>query len=185
MAESWLVMPVIVGAHEAPYTRHPPAERDTESYLVEACSGRRGCWGRAPSVDGLGVGSFSLAPDHAIDLAWRLGLSLRWVMEDPHGGAGGLNMLQHALRALEAGDAETIVLCAGDRLDRDAFRTLVETTTARPPSISRRSDSAARTPCSRSSPNGTRGRTASTRRSRLLPRPARLGGQPGAATASR
>ncbi|HEX4032844.1 MAG TPA: thiolase family protein [Solirubrobacteraceae bacterium] len=120
-------MAVIVGAHEAPYTRHPPAERDTESYLVEAVLGAVADAGVARGeIDGLGVSSFSLRPDHAIDLAWRLGLSLRWVMEDTNGGASGLNMLQHALRALEAGDANTIVLCAGDRIDRDAFRSLVD-----------------------------------------------------------
>src|SRR5579871_1987868 len=120
-------MAFIVGAHEAPYTRHPPADRDTESYLVEAVLGALADAGvERGAVDRLGVSSFSLAPDHAIDLAWRLGLSLRWVMEDTNGGASGLNMLQHALRALEAGDAETIVLCAGDRLDRGAFRALVE-----------------------------------------------------------
>jgi acetyl-CoA acetyltransferase len=77
------------------------------------------------SVDGLGVSSFSLLPDHAIDLAWRLGLRLRWVMEDTNGGASALNMLQHAIRAVEAGDAERIVLCAGDRLGRDGFAHLV------------------------------------------------------------
>ena len=78
------------------------------------------------AVDGLGVASFSLAPDHAIDLAWRLGLRVRWLMDDANGGASAVNMLQHAVRAIEAGDAETIVLCAGDHLDRAAFRRLVE-----------------------------------------------------------
>ena len=38
-------------------------------------------------------------------------------MEDTNGGASGVNMLQHALRAIEAGDAETIVLAAGDRME--------------------------------------------------------------------
>jgi acetyl-CoA acetyltransferase len=118
---------LIVGAHEATYTRHPPPERDTESYLVEAVLGALADAGiETGDVDGLGVSSFSLIPDHAIDLAWRLGLRLRWLMDDSNGGASGLNMLQHALRAIEAGDAETIVLCAGDRLDREAFRTLVD-----------------------------------------------------------
>jgi acetyl-CoA acetyltransferase len=127
LAQWRLPMGFIVGAHEAPYTRHPPPERDTESYLVEAVLGALGDAGvERRAVDGLGVSSFSLAPDHAIDLAWRLGLSLRWLMEDTNGGAGGLNMLQHALRAIAAGDAETVVLCAGDRLDRDAFRALVD-----------------------------------------------------------
>jgi acetyl-CoA acetyltransferase len=120
-------MSFIIGAHEAPYTRHPPAERDTESYLVEAVLGALADAGIEPGdVDGFGVSSFSLLPDHAIDLAWRLGLRLRWLMEDSNGGASALNMLQHALRAIEAGDAETIVLCAGDQLDREAFRRLVE-----------------------------------------------------------
>lgn len=67
-------------------------------------------------VDGLGLSSFSLSPDHTIDLAWRLGLSPRWIMEDPHGGASGVNLLQHAIRAVEAEDASTIVLVAGDNL---------------------------------------------------------------------
>jgi acetyl-CoA acetyltransferase len=120
-------MAVIVGAHEARYARHPPAERGTEAYLVDAVLGAIADAGIArEEIDGLGVSSFSLRPDHAIDLAWRLGLSLRWIMEDTNGGASGLNMLQHALRAVDAGDAGTIVLCAGDRLDRDAFRSLVE-----------------------------------------------------------
>ena len=43
-------------------------------------------------VDGLAVASFTLAPDHAADVAWRLGLRLRWLMEDTNGGASGLNM---------------------------------------------------------------------------------------------
>ena len=76
------------------------------------------------SVDGLGVSSFSLRPDHAIDLAWHLGLHLSWIMEDPHGGASGLNLLQHAVRAVEAGDARNILLLAGDHLDAAAFTRL-------------------------------------------------------------
>ena len=114
------------------------------------------------AVDGFGVSSFSLAPDHAIDLAWRLGLSLRWLMEDTNGGAGGLNMLQHALRAIEAGDAETIVLCAGDRLDRDGSAPSSTTTTAPPREQLAPLPSAARTPLSRSSPSATRSPTGSS-----------------------
>jgi acetyl-CoA acetyltransferase len=115
----------IVGAYETPYTRHPPADRDTTSYLAEAVAGALADAGiEHGAVDGLGVASFSLAPDHAIDLAWRLGLRVRWIMDDANGGASAVNLLGHAVRAIEAGDAETIVLCAGDHLDRDAFRAL-------------------------------------------------------------
>jgi acetyl-CoA acetyltransferase len=117
---------VIAGAFEARYERHPSAGRDTSSLLAEAVTGAlRDAGVSRECVDGLGVASFSLTPDHAVDLAWRLGLRIRWLMEDPHGGASGLNLLQHALRAIEAGDAETVVLCSGDRLDRAAFAHLV------------------------------------------------------------
>lgn len=118
--------PLIVGAHEARYERRPPAGRDTKELLKEAVLGALADAGLGlKDVDGFGVASFSLKPDHAVDLAWHLGLSPRWLMEDPHGGASGLNLLSHALRAIEAGDAETIVLCSGDHLDRDAFADLV------------------------------------------------------------
>jgi acetyl-CoA acetyltransferase len=117
---------LIVGAFEARYERHPPAERGTQEILKEAILGALSDAGLGlKDVDGFGVASFSLKPDHAVDLAWHLGLSPRWLMEDPHGGASGLNLLSHALRAIEAGDAETIVLCSGDHLDRDSFADLV------------------------------------------------------------
>ena len=117
----------IAGAHETPYARHPPDGTDTTGILAAAVAGALADAGiDHGAVDGLGVASFSLVPDHAIDLAWRLGLRVRWLMDDANGGASAVNMLQHAVRAIEAGDAETIVLCAGDHLDRAAFRRLVE-----------------------------------------------------------
>ncbi|WP_040597667.1 thiolase family protein [Patulibacter medicamentivorans] len=117
---------VIAAAYEARYERHPAAGRDTTALLAEAFAGALEEAGlTAADVDGLGVASFSLQPDHAIDLCWRLGITVRWLMEDPHGGASAVNLLQHAVRAVEAGDAETIVLLAGDHLDRAAFARLV------------------------------------------------------------
>ena len=77
-------------------------------------------------VDGLAVASFSLGPDHAIDLAWRLGLRVRWLMDAHTGGAAGIDMLQHARRAVEAGDADTVLILAGDVLSDAAFKRLVD-----------------------------------------------------------
>ena len=77
-------------------------------------------------VDGLGVASFTLAPDHAIDLAWKLGLSPRWSMDDCHGGASAINLLQHAIRAIQAGDANVIALLSGDHFEPADFRQLVD-----------------------------------------------------------
>jgi acetyl-CoA acetyltransferase len=118
--------PVLVGAAETPYTRDGHGET-TQSLLGQAARSALDDAGIEPArVDGLGVASFSLAPDHAIDLAWRLGLRLRWLMEDPHGGASALNMLHHACRALEAGDAEVILLLAGDAVSPADFRRLAD-----------------------------------------------------------
>ena len=117
---------VIAGAGEAPYRRHPPRGTTTESLLAGAARRALRNAGLTPSaIDGLAVASFSLAPDHAVDLAWKLGLRLRWLMEDTNGGAAGINMLQHAVRAVEAGDAAAVLVLAGDRLDRQAFCELV------------------------------------------------------------
>ena len=118
---------VLAAAAESPYTRHPDPGTTTESLLADAFTRVLAAAGlRSGDVDGLGVASFTLRPDHAIDLAWRLGVRLRWLMEDTNGGAAAVNMLQHAARAVEAGDAETIVLLAGDRLLRDEFSALVD-----------------------------------------------------------
>ena len=106
---------VIVAAAEAPYTRHPQPDETTPWFLAQAALRALEEAGVAPGVvDGLAVSSFSLAPDHAVDLAWRLGLSLRWIMQDTNGGASGINMLVHARRAVESGDAGTVLILAGD-----------------------------------------------------------------------
>jgi len=117
----------IVAAVETPYTRHPAEDVTTESLLADAFVRVLASAGLERSVvDGLGVASFTHTPDRAIDLAWKLGVRPRWLMDDGNGGASGIQLLQHALRAIEAGDATTIVLLSGDHFDRDSFRTLVD-----------------------------------------------------------
>ncbi|TCP55048.1 acetyl-CoA acetyltransferase [Tamaricihabitans halophyticus] len=116
----------ITGAAESPYTRHPPRAASTETVLVDAARRAVADAGiTLADVDGLGVASFTLRPDHAVDLAWRMGLRLNWIMEDTNGGASGVNLLQHAVRAVQAGDARTILLIAGDRMAGSAFAELV------------------------------------------------------------
>ena len=117
---------LISGAAESPYARHPPAGTTTEIVLADAFLRVLANAGiERAEVDGLGVASFTLKSDHAIDLAWRLGVRLRWLMEDTNGGASGLNLLQHAVAAVERGDAATIVLLAGDHFGDGDFERLV------------------------------------------------------------
>ena len=116
----------IVGVGESPYSRRPPSGTSTESLLGDAARRALTSAGlESSAIDGLAVASFSLQPDHAVDLAWKLGLRLRWLMDDANGGASGLNMLAHARRAIEAGDASHVLVLAGDLLTRESFRELV------------------------------------------------------------
>jgi acetyl-CoA acetyltransferase len=118
---------MIVGAAETPYSRHPPESTTTAQVLADATErALKDANMKAADLDGLAVSSFSLEPDHAIDMAWRLGLHLRWLMQDSNGGASAVNMVQHARRAIEAGDANAILILAGDHLTRERFKDLVD-----------------------------------------------------------
>jgi acetyl-CoA acetyltransferase len=117
----------IVAVAESPYSRHPREGTTTEQLLADVflrVLARSGI--DRHDVDGIGVSSFTLAPDHVADLAFRLGLRVRWLMDDANGGASAINMLQHAVRAVDAGDARAIVLLSGDHFEADDFRRLVD-----------------------------------------------------------
>ncbi|MFM0006503.1 MULTISPECIES: thiolase family protein [Paraburkholderia] len=117
---------VLTAGVEVPYQRQASAA-STGDLLAQAFGAALVQSGFSPKdIDGLGVASFTLAPDHAIDLAWRLGLSPRWCMDDCHGGASAINLLQHAIRAIQHGDANVIALVSGDRFEPADFKQLVE-----------------------------------------------------------
>jgi acetyl-CoA acetyltransferase len=106
---------VIVGVGQSVYTRRPEPGQSTQTFMRDAVvAGLNDAQIGAGDIDGFAVSSFSLAPDAAVDLAWKLGLSLRWLLQDSNGGTSAMNMLGHALRAVEAGAAEAILLLAGD-----------------------------------------------------------------------
>lgn len=118
--------PGIVGVGETPSLRHPGPGTSTAGLMAEAIAqALRGAGLEPGDVDGLGVASFTLRPDRAIDLAWRLGLRLNWCMQDEMGGASAINLLRQAWLALQAGQAETIVLVAGDHFTGADFAGLV------------------------------------------------------------
>ena len=105
----------IVGIGETARLRHPDPAQTTPALLRDAALLALRDAGLAPSdIDGLAVASFSLAPDRAVDLAWRLGLSLRWLLQDENGGASAITMLDHAVRGIEAGAASHILVLGGD-----------------------------------------------------------------------
>lgn len=117
----------IVGAGESSYARHPDDGTTTHSVIAAAARLALDDAGLGPAdIDGLAVSSFTLRPDRGIDLAVRLGLRLHWLMDAGTGGNSGIDMLQHAVRAVEAGDARTVLIVAGDVFRGGDFRALVD-----------------------------------------------------------
>jgi acetyl-CoA acetyltransferase len=106
---------VIIGVGQSAYTRRPEPGQTALHFMRDAVVAALSDAGlHAPEIQGFAVSSFSLAPDTAVDLAWKLGLSLRWIEQDTNGGSSAMNMLGHALRAVETGAAETVLVLAGD-----------------------------------------------------------------------
>src|SRR5215831_2641463 len=105
----------IIGVGQSAYARRPQPEQSTHTFIRDAVvAALNDAEIDAGDVDGMAVASFSLAPDAAVDLAWKLGLSLRWLMQDTNGGSSAMNMLGHALRGVESGAASVILVVGGD-----------------------------------------------------------------------
>ena len=105
----------IIGVGQSAYTRRPEPGQTALTFMRDAVvAALKDAELSAKDIQGFAVASFSLAPDAAVDLAWKLGLSLRWIMQDTNGGSSAMNMLGHALRGVEAGAAETILVLGGD-----------------------------------------------------------------------
>lgn len=117
---------LIAGAVEVPYSRRHTGE-STSALLAKAVQLLLRQTGYClREVDGLGVASFTHGPDNAIDLAWRMGMTLNWCMDDRNGGASAINMMQHGIRAIQHGDANVVVLVSGDSFTAQDFKALVD-----------------------------------------------------------
>jgi acetyl-CoA acetyltransferase len=105
----------IIGVGQSIYTRRPEPGQTTHTFIRDAVvAALEDAAVDAGDIDGMAVASLSLAPDAAVDLAWKLGLSLRWLIQETNGGSSAVNMLGHALRAVETGAAAAILVIAGD-----------------------------------------------------------------------
>ena len=105
----------IIGVGQSAYTRRPEPGQSTHTFIRDAVvAALKDAELDAAEVQGMAVTSFSLAPDTAVDLAWKLGLSMRWLLQDTNGGSSAMNMLGHALRGVEMGAASPILIVAGD-----------------------------------------------------------------------
>ena len=65
-------------------------------------------------IDGLAVSSYLMGPDNGASLTEVFGLSPRFLIDFPYGGACGILALKRAARAVQNGDAEIVACLAGD-----------------------------------------------------------------------
>ena len=121
--------PVITASGQTPARRADIGTAvSTPELLFSAADQARNQAGlRWSDIDGLAVSSFTLAPDHAIDLAVSWNVQPRWIMDSALGGASGIDMLEHAIAALHLGSCSTILIVAGDHFGDDDFTRLVRT----------------------------------------------------------
>src|ERR1700678_2427499 len=115
-ADVVLAAPVTV-----PYVRYSP--HAAHWLVARALSGLIEASGLGKAdIDGMSLGSFSLAPDTAIGVTQHLGVTLRWLDYVPLGGACGIVALRRALRAVQPGDAEVVACIGADTNHVDSFR---------------------------------------------------------------
>ncbi len=116
----------VAGPVTVPYVRY--STRDAHWWIARALAMLLQDTGIGKDqVDGLGVSSFTLAPDTAVGLTQHLGMSLRWLDHVPMGGASGVVCLRRASRAVQSGDADIVACVAGDTNHVDTFRRTLST----------------------------------------------------------
>jgi acetyl-CoA acetyltransferase len=112
---------VLVAPVTVPYVRH--SIRNAHWFVAQALARllKESNLNKS-EIDGLSIGSFTLAPDTAIGLTQHLGITVRWLDHVPLGGACGIVALRRALRAVQAGDAEVVACIGADTNHVDSFR---------------------------------------------------------------
>lgn len=68
-------------------------------------------------IDGLAIGSFQLHPDNAVTVAEQFGMSPRWAHQCTAGSGGPIAALLDAIRTIDAGKAEYVLILSGDAYD--------------------------------------------------------------------
>ncbi len=115
----------VVGAAQSAYAKN--TDKSLHRLLWEALHGAvKSAHLTWRQIDGLGVSSFSLPPDNVTTLAEHFGFEARWLFQGLYGGASGIINMLHAVRAIQAGDAEVVACLAGDIFDTVAHNELID-----------------------------------------------------------
>jgi acetyl-CoA acetyltransferase len=106
----------IIGYGQSVYAKQ--TDRTLLSFLAEASRKALVSAGTTnAAIDGIAVCSFGLPPDNAVTLAEQFGISVSWAYLGTGGGAGPVASVINAIRAVQSGQATTVLCIAGDSYD--------------------------------------------------------------------
>jgi acetyl-CoA acetyltransferase len=115
----------IVGVGQSAYTRRPEPGMIAHHFIRDAIVAALDDAGmKLSDIDGFALSSMSIAPDAAVDVAWRLGLTLRFLHQDTNGGGSSISAFGAAVRAIEMGAAKTVLVAAGDATGLEGYAKL-------------------------------------------------------------
>lgn len=114
----------VVGTGQTPYEKH--TEKTPQRLIWEASDLALKSAGLGfDAVDGLGTTCFVLPPDNVTTMAEHMGLECRWLYQGLYGGASGIIGMLQAARAIQAGDAEVVIIVAADVFNVESHMRMV------------------------------------------------------------
>jgi acetyl-CoA acetyltransferase len=112
----------VIGVGQSIYTRHPDPGLVAHHFIRDAIAAALDdAEMTLDEIDGLAISSMSIAPDAAVDAAWRLGIAVRWLHQDTNGGSSAISAFGAAVRAIEMGAARNILVVAGDATGLEGY----------------------------------------------------------------
>ena len=145
----------IVGVGQSAYTRRPEPGQTALTFIRDAIVAALDDAGvDACDIDGMAVSSLSIAPDAAVDVAWKLGLSLRWLMQDTNGGSSPISARRTRCARSRSAPRRRSCVVGGDATGLEGYAKLAANFNRATANIWRRSAMAGRTASMRCSPRG-------------------------------
>lgn len=116
----------VIGYGQSTY--YKKTDRTLFSILAEAARKTLDSAGIAKSeIDGFALASFLSPPDNAVTIAETFGIEVSYANFFTAGGAGSISAVLDAIRAIEAGQANLVLVLAGDVYDVDIHYRLSST----------------------------------------------------------
>jgi len=118
---------VIAGYGETEYHKDPEDQDEPMEYMATAIQEALDDSGiPIDEIDGFASSSFEIEMENVTTLAHHFGISGRWFLEGTFGGASAISGIIRGAKAINRGDAESVVVTAADSTTPDSNMDLVE-----------------------------------------------------------